>query len=96
MQLFIKDASYDSNVVFDSIKIYIERIERPKNFLHNDIEEETRRRILVHNDIVQQTMLAHRRVVMEEGIEQQLKLQKEKQIKDNLAQIREEEKEQLD
>lgn len=33
---------------------------------------------------------------MEDGVEGQLKMQKEKQIKDNLADIREEEKEKLD
>lgn len=53
IQVFEKDASLNKNMVFDSIKIYIERVEKPNNFLHNDIENETKRRILVQNDIIQ-------------------------------------------
>ena len=68
--MFVKDASMDSSVVFDSIKIYIERMERPNNFLHNDIEEETRRRILVRNDLIQAALLAQNKVRMEDGVEQ--------------------------
>jgi len=41
-------------------------------------------------------MLAYQRVIMEEGIEKELRKQKEAQIKSNQAAIREDQKEQLD
>jgi len=44
--------------VWDSIKIYVERIEKPKNFMANDGEAETRRRILVEKEILAQAEMA--------------------------------------
>ena len=96
VQLFTKDSSQNSNQLFDSIKIYIERIEKPMNFIDHDAWVETKRRIMVEQDIIQQTDIARKRAIMEEGVEQQLKKQKENHIKQNQQAIREEQKEQLD
>lgn len=75
--MFEKSAEVEPDVASDSLKIYIERMEKPNNFLNNDSEGEIKRRILVKNDLVHQTMLVHHRVMLEEGVEQQLKQQKE-------------------
>lgn len=93
MQLFTKDSSQRTEQLFNSIKIYIERIEKPMNFIDHDAWVETKRRIMVEQDILQQTDIARKRAIMEEGVEQQLKKQKENHIKQNQQAIREEQKE---
>jgi hypothetical protein len=77
----------------DSLKIYIERIEKPINFMAFDIEIETRRRILVEQDLLQQASIAESQLHLEELVEKQLKSQKLNQIKANQQMIREEQKE---
>ena len=80
----------------DSLKKYIERIEKPINFMAFDIEIETRRKILVEQDLLQQASIAESQLHLEELVEKQLKSQKLNQIKANQQMIREEQKEQLD
>jgi hypothetical protein len=51
VQVLEKDAAVNKDQVWESLKIYIERIEKPHNFLSNDVEAETKRRILVEQRI---------------------------------------------
>ena len=96
IQVFEKDAAISTPQVMDSLKIYIERIEKPINFMAFDIEIETRRRILVEQDLMQQAGMAQSQLHLEELVERQLRTQKQNQIKANQQAIREEQKEQLD
>jgi len=48
-----------------------------------DAEFETKRRIMVEQEIMAQAAMARMRSKMEEGVEQQIKMQKESQIKSN-------------
>jgi len=82
--------------VWESVKIYTERIERPRNFLSNDTEKETKRRILVEQQIRAQELVSMMRDQMEQGVENQLKQQKEAQVKASQAATRERQKEELD
>ena len=96
IQIFEKDASANNDIVFDAVKIYIERYDKPKNFMHHDIKQETKRRIMVQLATEMQGAQEAFKEKMEQGIEAQLKKQKEIQIKTNQQSIREEEKEELD
>ena len=58
VQVFEKDASAEPDFAFNSIKIYIERMEKPINFLSNDFQGETKRKIQVKFDLMQQQWLA--------------------------------------
>lgn len=79
-----------------ALKIYVERMGAPNNFLSQTESFEAKRRILVQKDIIEQTQIASMRVRMEDGVEKELKKQKEKHTKDNLQAIREDQKEKLD
>ena len=80
----------------DSIKIYIERNGKPKNFMINDLSEEASRRIQVDMKIQIKEEQERLKIIIEEGIEKELKKMKEKHIKDNLAAIKDDQNEQLD
>lgn len=73
IQVFEKDAAISTPQVMDSLKIYIERIEKPINFMAFDIEIETRRRILVEQDLMQQAGMAQSQLHLEELVERQLR-----------------------
>jgi len=47
VKLFEKDSKLDRATVIESLKIYIERVEKPNNFMLNDESLEAKRRILV-------------------------------------------------
>ena len=59
IQTFEKDGSIDEMQVFDALKIYIERMEKPKNFMHTDSHNETKRQIMVNlkNEIDHQSLM---------------------------------------
>mmetsp|Transcript_16040 Transcript_16040/g.27043 ORF Transcript_16040/g.27043 Transcript_16040/m.27043 type:complete len:147 (+) Transcript_16040:1974-2414(+) len=82
--------------LFEAIKIYIERFGKPKNFLHNEEEQEAHRRIIVQQRIIIENRIEKQKIDIENGIEKELRKQKEQHTKANLAAIREEQKEQLD
>ena len=44
--------------MFDSLKIYIERVEKPHNFQHQDEGLEAKRRIMVEADLMRQAEFA--------------------------------------
>lgn len=50
--MYIKDAAIAEDVLFDALKIYIERVEKPNNFQYQDEGLEARRRIMVHADLM--------------------------------------------
>mmetsp|Transcript_25469 Transcript_25469/g.39255 ORF Transcript_25469/g.39255 Transcript_25469/m.39255 type:complete len:130 (-) Transcript_25469:47-436(-) len=66
------------------------------NFLHQEESEEAKRRILVRQKKVEEAKQAAVDSMIEEGVEKELRRQKELHIKQNLAAIREDQKEQLD
>lgn len=96
IQCLEKDAQLPKEVVFESIKIYTERIEKPINFLSQDIMEETKRKIQVHFNLHALNQENLRKMSLEEGVERMLKKQKQEKVKLSMMEIREEEKEQLD
>ena len=93
VQLFIKDASIKENVMFDSLRIYIERMGEPNNFLHQEESVEAKRRILVKQKQIEQAKQIALNSLIEEGVERELRKQKEQHVKQNLAAIREDQKE---
>jgi len=58
VQLYIKDAAIAEGVLFDALKIYIERVEKPHNFQHQDEGLEAKRRIMVEADLMRQAEFA--------------------------------------
>ena len=96
VQVFKKDARIDADSVFASLKIYVERVEAPQNFIYHDESVEAKRRIMVKLALMEQADQARQRALEEEGKEQEMKRQKEKYITDNRQAIREEQREQLD
>lgn len=79
--LFTKDAATEFETVMNSLKIYIERVEKPNNFRNLDEPLEAKRRILVErqNQIAEEKQRLY--VLGEEGVEKELKKQKEKNVK---------------
>lgn len=94
--LFERDAATEQESVFNSLKIYIERFGKPNNYMSFDEDLEARRRILVEQDIYFKNKEEQKTAVTENGVEKELRKQKEKHIKANMAAIREDQKEQLD
>lgn len=82
--------------MFEALKIYIERLGKPNNYMHNEEEKEAQRRILVKEQQLLETAKAAHKMAVEAGVEKQLRKQKDQQIKQNMAAIREDQKEQLD
>lgn len=80
----------------DSIKIYIERNGKPKNFMHKDASSEAARRLRVEKSIMEKQEMERLQIIIEEGVEKELKKMKEKHIKDNLTAIKTEQEDQLD
>lgn len=80
----------------NSIKIYIERTEKPRNFMYKDASEEAARRLRVEMKHRIREEEERLKIIIEEGVERELKKQKEKHIKDNLAAIKDDQNEQLD
>ncbi len=66
------------------------------NFLHQEESEEAKRRILVRQQKIEESKQAAVDAMIEEGVEKELRRQKELHTKQNLAAIREDQKEQLD
>lgn len=87
VQLFEKDASLNVKDIMDSIKIYIERNGKPKNFMHGDASDEAARRLRVEKTILKKQEAERLQIIIEEGVEKELKKMKEKHIKDNLTHI---------
>jgi hypothetical protein len=73
VQLFEKDAKTDAGVVIESLKIYIERVERPKNFMLNDESLEAKRRILVEKQIRAAELFVKLKVSREAILEREIK-----------------------
>jgi hypothetical protein len=93
VQLFEKDANLEVKKIMDSIKIYIERNGKPRNFMHNDASGEAARRLRVEKSIMEKQEMERLQIIIEEGVEKELKKMKEKHIKDNLAAIKDEQNE---
>lgn len=64
--------------------------------MHQDESVEAKRRILVKLNFMKNKEVDRLRMIMEEGVEAQLRAQKEKHIKQKMQQLREEQKEDLD
>lgn len=96
VQIFERDAAADKQTVFNSLKIYIERFGKPNNYQSFDEDVEAQRRLNVEKQIYQKVEEEKKRDVTEDGVEKELKKQKEKHTKANMATIREDQKEQLD
>ena len=96
LQIFPKNCALGVTEVMNSFKIYIERIETPNNFQYHDETVETKRRIMVDLNHEIAAKMKALRAVMEEGVESQLKAQKEKHVKTRMQKIREDQKEDLD
>lgn len=58
IKLFKKDAALDPEALMFSLKIYIERMGAPNNFLSQTESSEAKRRILVQKDIIEQAEIA--------------------------------------
>lgn len=80
----------------DAVKIYLERCGKPRNFMHADASEEAARRLRVEKGVLLKEEQARLKIIIEEGVEKELKKMKEKHIKDNLAAIKDDQNEQLD
>ena len=89
ISLFKRDAAIDAETMMSSLKIYIERLGKPNNFMNKDEDLEAKRRINVERGIEISKYEEEKRQVSETGVEQQLRKQKEKHIKANMAAIRE-------
>ena len=96
VQLFEKDAGLPVEQVMHSIKIYIERSGKPRNFMFKDASEEAARRLRVEKKLLEKEEQERLKIIIEEGVEKELKKMKEKHIKDNLAAIKDDQNEQLD
>jgi hypothetical protein len=72
----------------NSIKIYIERNGKPRNFMYRDESEEAARRLKVEKVLLEKEEQERLKIIIEEGVEKELKKMKEKHIKDNLAAIK--------
>jgi len=94
--LFEKDASVPVEQVMDSIKVYIERSGIPRNFMHADASHEATRRLQVEKGQQVREEQERLKIIIEEGVEKELKKMKEAQIKANLSAIKEDQNEQLD
>ena len=64
--------------------------------MYQDESVEAKRRILVKLNFMKNKEVDRLRMIMEEGVEAQLRAQKEKHIKQKMQQLREEQKEDLD
>ena len=96
VQQFERDAASDKDTVFNSLKIYIERFGKPNNYQSFDEDVEAQRRLNVEKHIYQKVEEEKKTDVTEDGVEKELKKQKEKHTKANMQAIREDQKEQLD
>lgn len=65
----------------DSFKIYIERNERPYNYMTYDAEEEAKRAVIVQDNILKALAAEESKAAQEEQLEKVLKYQKEQAIK---------------
>ena len=57
----------------ESLKIYVERVEKPKNFMLNDESEEAKRRILVQKQIMEAQAFIAKRKAREEIVERKIR-----------------------
>lgn len=96
VQLFERDAASDQETVFNSLKIYIERFGKPNNYQSFDEDVEAQRRLNVEKNIFQKVEESKKLEITENGVEKELRKQKEKHTKANMQAIREDQKEQLD
>lgn len=79
--------------MWHAIKIFIEREGKPTNFVFGEESSEAKRRLLVQMDQMRRKEMERVRIIMEEGVERELKKQKEAHIKANCQAIRQDEKE---
>lgn len=86
--MFERDAGLELTQVMDAIKIYIERNGKPRNFMYKDASEEAARRLRVEMTQLVSAEQERLKIIIEEGVEKELKKMKEKHIKDNLAAIK--------
>lgn len=85
MPIFTESMSTAVSEAFDSFEIYIERDERPYNYMTWDSQEESKRSEAVKiaaDSVIEQKIC---RSLQEENLEKILKAQKEKAIKENLT-----------
>lgn len=93
--VFARDAAEAAENVWQACKIFIERDGKPKNFVFGEESDEAKRRILLQMQRMVEEETKRLNIILEEGIEKELKKQKEAQIKQNIAAIRQDEKDQL-
>ena len=96
LQQLLSNVASDKDTVFNSLKIYIERFGKPNNYQSFDEDVEAQRRLNVEKHIYQKVEEEKKTDVTEDGVEKELKKQKEKHTKANMQAIREDQKEQLD
>jgi len=82
--------------MINSFKIYVERLGRPNNFRNNDESLESHRRLLVEQEVIARALDNSQYIISEDGVEKELRKQKEQHTKMKMAGIREEHKEELD
>lgn len=89
----VKDAAEPVDNVWHAIKIFVEREGKPTNFVFGEESTEAKRRLLVQMEQMHRKEMERVRIIMEEGVERELKKQKESHIKANQLAIRQDEKE---
>lgn len=96
MQVFTEQITTDAVTAFNAFKIYVERNEKPNNYMIYDLEDE-KARIQAVAIAAEKKELARKAVnVQEENLEAILKKQKEAATKSQLIQLRNKQKEDLD
>lgn len=96
MLVFTESMTTAVSEAFDSFEIYIERDERPYNYMTWDAEEECKRSQSVKvsaEGVIEQKMC---RALQEENLEKILKAQKELAIKLNLTALQSSQKDSID
>ena len=96
MQIFTESMSTAVSEAFDSFEIYIEREERPYNYMTWDAEEEVKRQAAVGEAVSEVEEKKICRSLQEENLEKILKVQKELAIKQNLNALQSQLKDSID
>lgn len=86
--VFPKDSAESYETAWSTLKIFIEREGKPVNFVFGEESEEAKRRILVEMEEMHKKETERVRMLMEQGIEMELKKQKETHIKGNMLTIK--------
>jgi len=96
ISLFKKSCTTETNKALDAFKIYIERNEKPFNFMtYDEVAENKRNMEFLMGQMLKENKMVERHK-QEEVVEQVLKKQKEAATKQRMAQLRNEQKEVLE